>query len=61
MNTMTISNRVDELKNETPRGTNTYRAPRLMHLGTAADLVQGGSGLYADDPSHPFNGRHGGL
>jgi hypothetical protein len=55
---MTISNLVEMQKNET-RGTDTYRAPRLVRLGAAADLVQGGLGLYSDDPSHPYNGRHG--
>lgn len=56
---MTTTNHVEEPKNETLKSTETYRAPRLVRLGTAVDLVQGGLGLYGDDPSAPYRGRHG--
>jgi len=36
---------VQEPKRETPQPKDTtYRAPRLVPLGTAVDLVQGGTG-----------------
>jgi hypothetical protein len=56
---MTTTNHVAEPKNETLQSTDTYRAPRLVPLGTAVGLVQGGIGLYKDDPSNPIQGRHG--
>ena len=56
---MTTIKHVEEPKNETVQSTDTYRAPRLVRLGTAVDLVQGVNGLYGDDPSAPYRGRHG--
>ena len=39
---------VQELKAEKREPKDTYRAPRLVPLGTAVDLVQGGWGRYND-------------
>ena len=40
---------VQEPKAETPQSKNSYRAPRLVTLGTAVDLVQGAQyGRYGD-------------
>ncbi len=42
---------VDEPKVEMPKQKDTYRAPRLVTLGTATSLVQGGqSGTAQDAP-----------
>ena len=40
---------VQETKRETPQHKDTYRAPRLVTLGTAVDLVQGVTGAPAVD------------
>ena len=56
--TMKITNHIEQPTIETP-STDAYRAPRLVRLGTAVDLVQGSIGLYGDDPSAPYRGRHG--
>jgi hypothetical protein len=49
--------KAQEPKRETQQ-QDTYRAPRLVHLGTAVGLVQGGLGLYRDSSS-TIQGRHG--
>ncbi len=59
MMTTDTTNHVEEPKNETLQSTDSYRAPRLVRLGTAVNLLQGGNGLYGDDPSYPYRGRHG--
>ena len=56
---MTTTKHIDEPKNETLQSTDTYRAPRLVRLGTTVDLVQGGIGFYQDSPGNYTQGRHG--
>ena len=42
MNTLSSTGNVQEPKVETRQNKDTYRAPRLVTLGTAAGLVQAG-------------------
>jgi hypothetical protein len=42
--TSAVTYNVQEPKSEARQNKDTYRAPRLVPLGTAVDLVQGGSG-----------------
>jgi hypothetical protein len=56
---MKTTNYVEESKNQTVQSTDSYRAPRLVRLGSAVDILQGVNGLYGDDPSAPYRGRHG--
>ena len=50
------TDKVREPKREAEQ--DAYRAPRLIALGTAVGLVQGGLGLYRDSSS-TIQGRHG--
>jgi hypothetical protein len=54
---MTINTTIKnvEPKNETLQGTNAYRAPRVLSLGTAVELLQGSwSGGFTDGGQPPF-------
>ena len=44
MKTLSSTSNVQEPKSETPQNKDTYRAPRLVTLGTAVGLVQHGTG-----------------
>ena len=58
MTTIQAANgKAQESKRETQQ-RDPYRAPRLVPLGTAVGLVQGGLGLYRDSSS-TIQGRHG--
>ena len=50
---MTTNTNVE--KTETLENNPTYRAPRLVALGSAVDLVQSGIGDALDAPSGPIN------
>ncbi len=56
---MMATKHVEEPKNEMLQSTDTYRAPRLVRLGTTVDLVQGGIDFYQDSPGNYIQGRHG--
>jgi len=56
---MTTANHVEEPKNETLQSADTYRAPRLVRLGTAVNLLQGINGVFNDSQSQPYQGRYG--
>jgi hypothetical protein len=46
---------VQDSKTETSRSNDTYRAPRVLPLGTAVELLQGSwSGGFTDSGQPPF-------
>ena len=54
---MKITDKVQELNTEASQKADTYRAPRLLALGTAVELLQGSwSGGFTDGGQPPF--RH---
>jgi hypothetical protein len=48
MKTLNSDDKVQEPKRQTPQKDDAYRAPRLVTIGTAHSLVQGGTGRYWD-------------
>jgi len=50
-----VTNSTQEPKSETPQSNHTYRAPRLLPLGTAVELLQGSwSGGFTDSGQPPY-------
>jgi hypothetical protein len=56
---MTTKHQVEDQNTNTLQSTEKYSAPRLVRLGDATKLVQGSLGKYGDNPSAPYQGRHG--
>jgi hypothetical protein len=58
MNTLSSANNVQEPKSETPQPKDTYRAPRLVLLGTAVGLVRGWTYGMANDGNNGWMPRN---